>query len=58
MNSIDDVIAVYRRDVDVTLLEASLQLTVEERLLRLEEFERFREEMQVAVKQARRDQIR
>lgn len=58
MNSIDDVIAVYKRDVDVTLLEASLQLTVEERLLRLEEFERFREEMQVAVKQARRDQIR
>ena len=58
MNSIDDVIAVYKRDVDVTLLEASLQLTVEERLLRLEEFERFREEMQVAVKQARRDQVR
>ena len=58
MNSIDDVIAVFKRDVDVTLLEASLQLTVEERLLRLEEFERFREEMQVAVKQARRDQIR
>ena len=58
MNSIDDVIAVYKRDVDLTLLEASLQLTVEERLLRLEEFERFREEMQVAVKQARRDQIR
>ena len=58
MNSIDDVIAVYKRDVDLTLLEASLQLTVEERLLRLEEFEKFREEMQVAVKQARRDQIR
>ena len=43
--SIDEIIEVYKRDVDVTLLLASLQRTVEERILALEEFGRFREEL-------------
>ena len=57
MNSIDEIIELYKRDVDVTLLEASLQRTVEERILALEEFERFREELKTAVEQ-QRDPIR
>ena len=34
MNSIDEIIELYKRDVDVTLLEETQKMTVEERLLR------------------------
>ena len=57
MNSIDEIIELYKRDVDVTLLEESLKRTVEERILALEEFERFREELKTAVER-QRDPIR
>jgi hypothetical protein len=49
MNSIDEIIALYKRDVDVTLIDESLRLTVEERLRRLEEFEEFREGLLAAT---------
>ena len=49
MNSIDEIIELYKRDVDMTLIDASLQRTVEERLQALEEFERFREELRAAT---------
>lgn len=52
-NSIDDIIDLYKRDVDVTLLEECLKLTPEQRIARLEEFERFREELQSAMDHAR-----
>jgi hypothetical protein len=52
-NSIDDIIEVYKRDVDVTLLEENLRKTVEERIRALEEFERFREELQDAMRRNR-----
>ncbi len=55
MNSIDEIIELYRRDVDETLLEASLRRTVEERNLALEEFERFREELHAATEQQAAD---
>jgi hypothetical protein len=51
MSSIDEIIEIYKRDVDVTLLDESLKRTVEERILALEEFERFREELRTAVEQ-------
>jgi len=51
MNSIDEIIELYRRDIDETLLEASLRRTVEERILALEDVERFREELHAATEQ-------
>jgi hypothetical protein len=52
MNSIDEIIELYKRDVDITLIDAALQRTVEERILALEEFERFREELRKATERA------
>ena len=52
MNSIDEIIELYKRDVDMTLIDASLRRTVEERILALEEFERFREELRGATEKA------
>ena len=57
MNSIDEIIELYKRDVDVTLLDEMLKLSVEERIRRLEEFEAFREELRTATEQAV-DQVR
>jgi len=57
MNSIDEIIELYKKDIDVTLLDESLCRTVEERIRALEEFEEFREELQSAVKR-KRDSIR
>ena len=53
MSSIDKIIEIYKRNVDVTLIDAALQRTVEERIRALEEFERFREELRDAVERAR-----
>lgn len=50
MNSMDKVIEVYKRDVDLTLLDESLRRTPEERIRALQEFEVFREELQEAMK--------
>ena len=52
MNSIDEIIELYKRDVDVTLIDAMLKLSVEERIRRLEEFECFREELRAATERA------
>ena len=45
MDSIDEIIQLYKRDVDMTLIDESLRRTVEERIRALEDFERFREEL-------------
>jgi hypothetical protein len=52
MSSLDDIIEVYKRDVDVTLIDECLRRTVEERIRALEEFEEFREELQAATRKA------
>lgn len=49
MNSIDKVIDVYKRDVDLTLIDESLRRTPTERLRALQEFEIFREQLQQAM---------
>jgi hypothetical protein len=49
VSSIDEIIELYKKDVDVTLIDACLRRTVEERILALEEFERFREELRAAA---------
>ena len=48
-SSIDEIIEIYMRDVDMTLIEESLRRTVEERLQALEDFERAREELRAAT---------
>ena len=57
MNSMDKVIDVYKRDVDLTLIDESLRRTPDERIRALQEFEKFREQIQQAMEQ-RRDPIR
>lgn len=56
-SSLDDVIDVYKRGLDMSLIEECLKLTVEERLRRLQEFEELREELQKGMKRSR-DTIR
>ncbi|MCU1325798.1 MAG: hypothetical protein JWN34_1168 [Bryobacterales bacterium] len=48
MNSVDEIIELYRKDVDVTLIEESLRLTPEERVRRAEDFGFFLEEIRAA----------
>ncbi len=49
----DPVIEAFRRDVDVTLLERNLRLTVEERFRQLMELQRFAAELRTAGRKAR-----
>jgi hypothetical protein len=51
-SSIDDIIDVYKRDVDRTLIRERLGRSIEERLEDLMEFQRFVEESQRAGRQA------
>jgi uridine kinase len=44
-SSIDDIIDVYKRDVDVSLIVEGLKWSVEERLERLMQFQAFIEEL-------------
>jgi hypothetical protein len=57
VSSIDEIIQLYKQDVDTTLIDECLERTVEERILALEAFERFRSELQSAVT-AQRDSVR
>jgi hypothetical protein len=53
MNSVDEIIELYKRDVDPTVIDAALRRTVEQRIQALEEFERFREELRAATERQR-----
>ena len=44
-SSIDEIIELYRRDVDVTLIDECLKRTVEERLQALQDMSRAIEEL-------------
>ena len=57
MCSIDEIIEIYKKDVDQTLIAENLKLTVQERIERLEEFSQFLDELRAGVA-AKRDQIR
>jgi hypothetical protein len=57
MNSIDEIIELYRRDIDKTMIVESLRRTVDERIAALEEFLRFREELRASMERSR-DQVR
>jgi hypothetical protein len=45
MNSIDEIIEIYKRDIDLTMIDASLKRTVEERMRALEEMAIFVDEV-------------
>jgi hypothetical protein len=51
-SSIDDIIDVYKRDVDVSLIRERLKRSVEERLEDLMELQRFAEELREAGRRA------
>jgi len=50
MDSIQAIIDLYKKDVDVTLLDENLKKTVEERIRSLQSFEAFREKLHQARK--------
>lgn len=49
----DPVIEAYKKDVDVTLIEENLKLTVEERLAKLMALQKFAEELRRVGKKLR-----
>lgn len=53
-SSLDAVIEAYKRDLDLTLLRENLARTPTERLLALQELQRFAEELHRAGERARR----
>ena len=57
MNSLDEIIEIYKRDVDRTLVDACLERTVEERIRALEEFDVFLAELRAKVVK-QRDAVR
>jgi hypothetical protein len=61
-NSIDEIIELYKRDVDVTLIDECLKRTVEERIIALMNFNAAAEELRTATAKAtgagRRDEVR
>lgn len=57
MNSIDEIIEIYKRDVDVTLIDEMLKLTVEERMEDLRRMAEFAEEVRAGMERAR-DKVR
>ena len=51
---VDPVIEAYKRDVDRSLIEKNLRLSVDERFLQLMELQRFAEELRRAGRLARK----
>ncbi|HEX7706139.1 MAG TPA: hypothetical protein VF701_06725 [Thermoanaerobaculia bacterium] len=56
MSSIDEIIALYKKDVDRTLIRENLKLTPEERLRKAQQMAKMAEELREAGKAARRKQ--
>ena len=50
----DPVIEVYKKDVDITLLQENLKLTIEQRILNLQSFVDFILEFRKAMQSTRR----
>jgi hypothetical protein len=53
-DSISAIIELYKRDVDITLIRENLKLTVEQRLLNLQNLQRFAEELREAGRKLRK----
>ena len=50
----DPVVEAYRSGIDATLVDENLRLTVEQRLLKWMEHQRFAEELRLAAQRGRR----
>ena len=57
MSSIDEIIEIYKRDVDWTLIEENLKRSVQERIEAMEQFNEFIGELRAGVAE-QRDAIR
>ncbi len=57
VDSMEQVIAVYKRDLDLTLLCENLKLTPEQRLRNLQQLQRFAEELRRAGRAAGHDRL-
>lgn len=55
-SSIDDIIELYKRDVDRTLIQENLKLTTTQRLERLESAQRFFEALRANARVSRKNQ--
>ncbi len=53
----DPVIEAYKRDIDRSLLRENLKLTVEQRFRKLQELQRFAEELRRAGRAAAQDRL-
>lgn len=53
IDSINAIIELYKRDVDITLIRKNLKLTAEQRLRNLQNLQRFAEELREASKKLR-----
>ncbi len=53
-SSLDDIIELYKKDVDRTLLREQLRKTPDQRVRELVELERFAEELRRSAKRATR----
>ncbi len=55
MDSIQAIIEIYKRDLDLSLIKENLKLTPEERLLKLQSFVELAEELRKAGKKLREE---
>ena len=53
-SSIDEIIDLYKKDVDRTLIRENLKLTTEERLMKAQQMAQMAEELREAGREARR----
>lgn len=53
MSSIDEIIALYQKDIDLTMIDESLKRTPEERIMAAEELGRFIEALHSGIDNAR-----
>ena len=53
VSSIQTIIEIYKKDVDRTLIRENLKLTVEQRLLKLQNFQQFAIEIRAAGRKVR-----
>ena len=53
MNSIDEIIVIYKRDFDITMVDESLKRTVEERMQTVQARARFVDELQQAMQSSK-----
>ena len=57
MNSIDEIIEIYKRDVDITLIDEGLKRSVDERMQALEAMTDLFEEFRKSRERAGRDAV-